>query len=313
MHERLAVATAPQADTQPERQPARQGGAERLLALQLAGPAPARALQRCGAGGCTCGGACGGRGHDEELEDELRMGAQALQRAVADRRMIAREQDPGPPQAPDMQGLGCGFNSKASLLHRRTPARARSRSTPRRCRRRSRPRVAKDPAPGTARPSAGTGFAKNCCRRGEFFNESARKCATSGKEQPVPIKPSRSPVGAPAAVVTGAVRRPARAGAAPEGRLPAAEPGPRCTPELGELRRELAPDQRDHVDVAVQQVLAHHARHAGVAQRAQLLGDLVDRAGDPRAAARGLRRGTRSAAAGAPRTRRGRGRRARRS
>jgi len=34
-----------------------------------------------------------------------RLAAAALQRAVADRRMIARDQDPGPPEASEMRGL----------------------------------------------------------------------------------------------------------------------------------------------------------------------------------------------------------------
>jgi hypothetical protein len=60
-------------------------GSHLILGLQrVAGNrAVGRMLARCGAGGCTCGGACGG-GH---AEDELLLeeGQRALQRAVAQR------------------------------------------------------------------------------------------------------------------------------------------------------------------------------------------------------------------------------------
>jgi hypothetical protein len=42
-----------------------------------------RMLARCGAGGCTCGGACGGGGHDDELL--LEEGQRALRSAVSQR------------------------------------------------------------------------------------------------------------------------------------------------------------------------------------------------------------------------------------
>ena len=190
MHDRAAVAAAPQADTQPERQPARPNGVERLIALELARrPTPVRGLQRCGAGGCTCGGACGGRGHGEEIEDELRMGAQALQRAVAERRMVARDgQDPGPPQAPDMQGLGCGFNSKGEWTCTGETGKGPLEFDPK-----TLPSTKPPTLPGRVPASCPTErwnwATSTCCPEGQFFNETARKCATPGKEQPVPIKP----------------------------------------------------------------------------------------------------------------------------
>jgi hypothetical protein len=53
------------------------------VATAVARPAK-RALQRCGAGGCTCGGACdGGHGEEELLEEQL--GAGLLRSAVARR------------------------------------------------------------------------------------------------------------------------------------------------------------------------------------------------------------------------------------
>ena len=57
-------------------------------------------------------------------------------------------------------------------------------------------------------------------------------------------------------------------------------------PALGQHRRELA-DEPDLVEVGVQELLAHDPREARVAQRAEPLGNLVDRAGDPRRPGRG--------------------------
>jgi hypothetical protein len=53
------------------------------LARTPTAPLPAQAIQRCGPGGCSCGGKCGGQG----LEEEELLGAAAIRRAVADRRM----------------------------------------------------------------------------------------------------------------------------------------------------------------------------------------------------------------------------------
>jgi len=51
---------------------------------------------------------------------------------------------------------------------------------------------------------------------------------------------------------------------------------------LGDLRRDLAPDHRDRVEVAVQEVLAHHPGQARLAERLQLRDRFVDRALDRR-------------------------------
>jgi hypothetical protein len=60
---------------------------------------PALRLARCGAGGCTCGGKCGGHGAEADEADLERLvvaraaidagGARALARAVAERRAAA--------------------------------------------------------------------------------------------------------------------------------------------------------------------------------------------------------------------------------
>jgi hypothetical protein len=94
-------ATSAPAAAAPERKPASvaRGVPEQMLTMQRsAGNAavarmvskPAgRVLQRCGAGGCTCGGKCGGGGGgghspEEELLEE-QMGAGLLRSAVARR------------------------------------------------------------------------------------------------------------------------------------------------------------------------------------------------------------------------------------
>ena len=91
-----AEATAASA-VAPERKPAstvrgvpatmlsmQRGAGNAAVARMVAKPTE-RALQRCGAGGCSCGGACGG-GHaaEEELLEE-QLGAGLLRSAVANR------------------------------------------------------------------------------------------------------------------------------------------------------------------------------------------------------------------------------------
>ena len=121
------------------------------------------------------------------------MGAQALQRAVADRRMIARDgQDPGPPQAPDMQGLGCGFNSKGEWTCTGETGKGPLEFDPK-----SLPSTAPPTLPGRPPASCPTDrwnwFSNKCCPEGQFFDQSKRSCATPGKETPVPIMPSLPP------------------------------------------------------------------------------------------------------------------------
>lgn len=66
----------------------------RALGAQPRSAAPSRLLQRCGAGGCTCGGACGAHGAHEDEDEQLRSGFAALRRAVAARQTLARTCDP---------------------------------------------------------------------------------------------------------------------------------------------------------------------------------------------------------------------------
>lgn len=67
-------------------------------------PPPARGVARCGAGGCTCGGRCGGH-HAGEKEDDL-LASLALRQAVA-RRTLARQGGGGPYHPPVGTPMGC--------------------------------------------------------------------------------------------------------------------------------------------------------------------------------------------------------------
>jgi hypothetical protein len=80
----LTVA-APEREQAPDRAAHAARSTHTVLQLQRAvgNRAVNRVLARCGAGGCTCGGACGGGGHDDELL--LEEGQRALGRAVAQR------------------------------------------------------------------------------------------------------------------------------------------------------------------------------------------------------------------------------------
>lgn len=152
------------------------------LGLRLA--AAPRALQRCGAGGCTCGGSCGG--HEEEFEEELRVGCAALQRAVADRRMIARDQDPGPPEAPDWWGIVCGTKDGKPYCTFRTPKGEvevdLATLTP------EQRAVVMDPERKNCPPQRWNWFWKNCCKPDEYFDLSQRHCAPVKREKPAPVQ-----------------------------------------------------------------------------------------------------------------------------
>jgi hypothetical protein len=72
------------ATVEPERaaEPTLARQAVRAPAAATGNRAFGRMLARCGAGGCTCGGKCGGHADDELLLEE---GQKALARAVAGR------------------------------------------------------------------------------------------------------------------------------------------------------------------------------------------------------------------------------------
>ena len=75
--------------------------------------ARAHSLARCAGGTCTCGGTCRGS-HDVE-EDEL--AAFALARAVAGRRVVARQHQPGGPYHPPAgTEMRCTMDDDCSTL-----------------------------------------------------------------------------------------------------------------------------------------------------------------------------------------------------
>jgi hypothetical protein len=71
-------------------------------------------LQRCAAGGCTCGGACG-RNPELEEEDALPTGSIALRRAVAARRTLTR-QTGGPYHPPPGTSMSCSMTDDCSAI-----------------------------------------------------------------------------------------------------------------------------------------------------------------------------------------------------
>jgi hypothetical protein len=100
-----------------------QGMAATLLSLQrTAGNAAVGrlltrpTLQRCSAGGCTCGGKCGGRGLAEE--DELGLAPDTLRRAMAPGRMLARSNG-GPYHPPVGTPLSCSMADSCSDISTR--------------------------------------------------------------------------------------------------------------------------------------------------------------------------------------------------
>ena len=119
-----------------------------------------------------------------------RLAAAALQRAVADRRMIARDQDPGPPEAPEMKGGSCGFKSDGTWSCTGETGKGPLELDPE-----SLPSTAPPTLPGRPPMSCPTErwnwFSNKCCPEGQFFDQAQRSCASPSKEQP--IKPFELP------------------------------------------------------------------------------------------------------------------------
>lgn len=127
-------------------------------------------------------------------DDRLRAGSAALQRAVADRRMIARDQDPGPPEASEMKGVTCGTKSDGTpyctVETGKGPLEVDPKSVP-----------SPTSSPPKGRPPAScpterwNWFSNKCCPEGQFFDQAKRSCASPSKEQP--IKPFELPSSPP--------------------------------------------------------------------------------------------------------------------
>jgi hypothetical protein len=120
-------------------------------------------------------------------EADLRMGAVALQRAVAERRMIARDQEPGAPGAPDWWGLVCGLKDGKWSCTGKTPKGDvdvdLDTLTP------EQRRVVTDPDRKNCPPQRWNWFWKNCCKPDEVFDLSQRHCVPVKKERPAPTPP----------------------------------------------------------------------------------------------------------------------------
>jgi hypothetical protein len=172
MFERVPVAGSPISATPAERQSAGNAAVQRMAPTlrHLVSPTP-RALHR--------------RPVRNE-DDRLRAGSAALQRAVADRRMIARDQDPGPPQSPDWWGIVCGVKEGKPYCTVNTPKGELEveleKLTP------EQRAIVKDPARGNCPPQRWNWFWKTCCKPGEHFEIAQRHCAPDKKERPAPVQ-----------------------------------------------------------------------------------------------------------------------------
>jgi hypothetical protein len=120
-------------------------------------------------------------------EHELRTGSLALQRAVAERRMIARDQNPGAPEAPEWWGLVCGKKDGKWSCTGKTPngdVEIDASTLPEDQR-----RVVMDPDRKNCPPQRWNWFWKNCCKPDEVFDLSQRHCRPVKKEKPAPPPP----------------------------------------------------------------------------------------------------------------------------
>jgi hypothetical protein len=211
MTERVSLAgpseSAAPAPRQPGAQPVASAVARRLLNLQWTSsnaaaqrmaPEIARRLSpavrtphRC-AGGCTCGGSCSQL--EDETDETLRAGVAVLQRAVAARRTIARDadQDPGPPELPDVKGFTCGIKDgkpfctvsvgKGDALEidpdSLSPDDRKAAFDPKR--------------PKNCPPERWNWFWQSCCASGKHFDPAGKVCRPDAtkKEQPFDIPPA---------------------------------------------------------------------------------------------------------------------------
>jgi hypothetical protein len=184
MTERVPLAGPSQSAAPAPRQPAAQAVATPLLSLQWAGrnagtsrvaPAIARRLS--------------------PAEDEtLRTGVAVLQRAVAARRTLARDadQDPGPPELPDVKGFTCGIKDgkpfctvsvgKGDALEldpdSLSPDDRKAAFDPKR--------------PKNCPPERWNSFWQTCCAPGKHFEPAGRACRPDAtkKEQPFDLPPA---------------------------------------------------------------------------------------------------------------------------
>jgi hypothetical protein len=179
MLERVPVADSPATDT-PARQPAATGPvAFRPVAIQRI----AAELAQRHAG----------------VDERVRSGTAALQRAVATRRMVAREGDPpGPPDMPDVYGLVCGRKEGKWSCTLQTP-KGEVELDPDTFSAQDRQAALDPKRPKNCPPERWNWFWATCCQPGKHFSLDKRACVFNAQEQPMgpPAPPPPEPPAPP--------------------------------------------------------------------------------------------------------------------
>jgi hypothetical protein len=171
MIERVAVASSPAPDTPALRRSAATPHLSNAGLQRLArGTPPARPRRVPG------------------VDADTAPAAAALQRAVAARRVLARDpdQDPGPPELPDPKGLTCGIKDgkpfctvatgKGDPLELDPSALSPDAPDPKR--------------PKNCPPERWNWFWESCCAPGKHFDPATKSCRENAKEQPFDIPPA---------------------------------------------------------------------------------------------------------------------------
>jgi hypothetical protein len=122
-----------------------------------------------------------------EADPALRSGFAALQRAVSER-MIARDQDPGPPDPPDVWGLQCGIKDGKFTCTANTPKGDvdvdRDTFSP------DDKKSAADPdRPKNCEPERWNWVWKTCCAPGKQFDARQRSCVAVAKPKEIDFGP----------------------------------------------------------------------------------------------------------------------------
>jgi hypothetical protein len=132
-------------------------------------------------------------------DERVRTGAAALQRAVATRRMIAREDEPpGPPDMPDVYGLVCGRKDGKWSCTLQTP-KGEVEVDPDTFSPQDRQAAIDPKRPKNCPPERWNWFWANCCAPGKHFNLDKRACVPNAQEQPMgpPAPPPEPPMERP--------------------------------------------------------------------------------------------------------------------
>jgi hypothetical protein len=122
-----------------------------------------------------------------EADPALRSGLAALQRAVSER-MVARDQDPGPPDMPDVWGLQCGVKDGKPTCTMNTPKGDvdvdPDTFSP------DDKKAAFDPRrPKDCKPERWNWYWQLCCPPGKRFNAQKKQCVVVPKEKEFDIGP----------------------------------------------------------------------------------------------------------------------------